>query len=117
MAGRRRCAPQWWHRTTPPIGLVFLAAARIAADGLSATAAEAVLVAQAAVGKGQHGDGAGVSGAPIPGTDQMAARLTEKGLDMLVTNAINGINAMPARGGNPALTDEQIQAAVEYMLQ
>ena len=38
-------------------------------------------------------------------------------LDMLVNNAINGLNAMPARGGNPALTDEQIQAAVEYMLQ
>ena len=46
-----------------------------------------------------------------------AARFDEKGLEMLVSNAINGLNAMPARGGNPALTDEQIQAAVEYMLQ
>lgn len=61
--------------------------------------------------------GAGVSGAPIPGSDLMAARETEKGLDGLVQNAINGLNAMPARGGNPALTDEQIQAAVEFMLQ
>jgi cytochrome c5 len=24
---------------------------------------------------------------------------------------------MPARGGNPALTDEQIRAAVEFMIQ
>ena len=61
--------------------------------------------------------GAGVSGAPIPGSELMAARESEKGLEMLVQNAINGLNAMPARGGNPALTDEQIQAAVEFMLQ
>lgn len=60
---------------------------------------------------------AGVSGAPIPGSELMATRLAERGLDGLVANAINGINAMPARGGNPALTDEQIRAAVEFMAQ
>ena len=59
---------------------------------------------------------AGVSGAPISGGEQMAVRLEEKGLETLVYNAINGLNAMPARGGNPSLTDEQIQAAVEFML-
>ncbi len=59
----------------------------------------------------------GAAGAPIRGSEQFAARVEEKGLEMLVSNAINGINAMPARGGNPALTDEQIQAAVEYMMQ
>ena len=59
---------------------------------------------------------AGVAGAPLTGSDQMAARLDEKGLETLVYNAINGLNAMPPRGGNPNLTDEQIQAAVEFML-
>ena len=59
----------------------------------------------------------GVAEAPIPGTEQMAAREAERGLDGLVQNALNGLNAMPPRGGNPALTDEQIQAAVEFMLQ
>ena len=59
---------------------------------------------------------AGVAGAPLSGSDQMAARLEEKGLETLVYNAINGLNAMPPRGGNPNLTDEQIQAAVEFML-
>jgi cytochrome c5 len=59
---------------------------------------------------------AGVAGAPLSGSDQMVARLEEKGLEMLVSNAINGLNAMPPRGGNPNLTDEQIQAAVEFML-
>lgn len=59
---------------------------------------------------------AGVAGAPITGSDQMAARLAEKGAETLVQNAINGLNAMPPRGGNPTLTDEQIKAAVEFML-
>ena len=59
---------------------------------------------------------AGVAGAPVSGSDQMAERLSEKGLDTLVSNAINGLNVMPPRGGNPGLTDEQIRAAVEFML-
>jgi len=59
---------------------------------------------------------AGLAGAPITGSDQMAARLDEKGLETLVAHAINGFNAMPPRGGNPTLSDEQIQAAVEFML-
>lgn len=59
----------------------------------------------------------GVSDAPIRGSEQMAAREAANGLDGLVSNAINGLNVMPPRGGNPALTDEQIRAAVEYMLQ
>jgi len=60
---------------------------------------------------------AGVAGAPIPGSEQFAAREAERGHDGLIQNAINGLNAMPARGGNPSLTDAQIQAAVEFMLQ
>ena len=48
---------------------------------------------------------------------EIAGRMDEKGLDMLVQNAINGLNVMPPRGGNPTLTDEQIQAAVEHMVQ
>lgn len=59
---------------------------------------------------------AGVAEAPIAKSEQMAARLDEKGLDTLVSNAVNGLNAMPPRGGNPALTDAQIRAAVEFML-
>jgi cytochrome c5 len=59
---------------------------------------------------------AGLAGAPITASEQFTARLDEKGLDMLVANAINGLNAMPPRGGNPTLTDAQIRAAVEFML-
>jgi len=58
----------------------------------------------------------GVAGAPVAKTDQFGTRLAEKGLETLVQDAINGLNAMPPRGGNPSLTDEQIKAAIEYML-
>lgn len=41
---------------------------------------------------------------------------TQGGLDGLVKHAINGLNQMPPRGGNPALTDQEIHDAVKYML-
>lgn len=56
----------------------------------------------------------GVANAPIPG-GTMNER-ADKGLETLVSNAINGLNVMPPRGGNSALTDEQVRAATEYML-
>jgi cytochrome c oxidase cbb3-type subunit 3 len=49
------------------------------------------------------------------GSPEMAQR-AEKGLDTLTQSAINGINAMPARGGRADLSDEQVQVAVEFML-
>ena len=60
--------------------------------------------------------GTGVAGAPIPGSPTMAER-AGKGQDVLVQSALNGLNAMPPRGGRPDLSDEQIQAVVEFMLQ
>lgn len=38
-----------------------------------------------------------------------------KGYDALVKSAINGLNAMPARGGAPDLTDDEIKRAVAYI--
>lgn len=58
---------------------------------------------------------AAVLGAPKPGSPEMAAR-AQAGMDAMMTNAINGINAMPARGGRPDLSDEQINAVIEFML-
>ena len=58
----------------------------------------------------------GAAGAPIPGSDLMAER-AGKGLDALTQNAINGLNAMPARGGRADLSDEQVRVIVEYMMQ
>ena len=37
--------------------------------------------------------------------------------EALVGNAIDGIGQMPARGGNPNLSDEEVEASVDYMLE
>ena len=58
----------------------------------------------------------GAAGAPITGTAADWVERLTKGTEELYSNAINGINAMPARGGNPTLTDENVKAIVDYML-
>ena len=58
----------------------------------------------------------GAAGAPIPGTAAMSDR-NAKGVDVMMQSALNGLNAMPARGGRADLTDEQVQAVVEFMMQ
>jgi cytochrome c5 len=45
---------------------------------------------------------------------QWESRIAQ-GYETLVKNAINGIRTMPAKGGNPALTDGEIAAAVADM--
>jgi cytochrome c5 len=43
-----------------------------------------------------------------------------KGIDVLYENAINGFTGdmgmMPARGSNPALSDDEVKAAVDYIM-
>ncbi len=58
----------------------------------------------------------GAAGAPMRGSEAMAER-AQKGVDALMQSALNGLNAMPPRGGRPDLSDEQIRAAIEYMIQ
>ena len=59
---------------------------------------------------------AGVAGAPIVGNKaQWAARIAQ-GQDALYHTALNGKGAMPAKGGNPALDDNVVKAAVDYMV-
>lgn len=62
----------------------------------------------------------GAGGAPAPNAAAWAPRKA-KGLDVLVANAIDGFRGdaglMPAKGGRPDLTDEQVRVTVEYMLE
>ncbi|HSH27667.1 MAG TPA: c-type cytochrome [Wenzhouxiangella sp.] len=57
----------------------------------------------------------GAAGAPRLEAGDWSDRL-EKGRETLVTHAIDGFNAMPARGGRSDLSDEQVTASVDYML-
>lgn len=55
-------------------------------------------------------------GAPKPGDKAAWEPRLAKGMDTVMKNTIEGFNTMPARGGNPSLTDEQLKSAVEYMI-
>jgi cytochrome c5 len=60
----------------------------------------------------------GVLGAP---KTQVAAewqpRLDEKGYDQVWKNAVNGIGAMPAMGACGDCTEDDIKAAIDYMIE
>ncbi|HSP30733.1 MAG TPA: c-type cytochrome, partial [Halomonas sp.] len=58
----------------------------------------------------------GVAGAPAIGDADAWAERLEKGSDELYASAINGIGAMPAKGGNPNLSDEEVMAIVDHMV-
>jgi len=58
----------------------------------------------------------GAAGAPKKGDTAAWSPRVEKGLDTLVTHAINGFNAMPAKGGCSSCSDEEIEIAVELMV-
>ncbi len=62
----------------------------------------------------------GVTGAPKPGdVDNWAPRIA-RGIDTLYSNAINGYQGesgvMPPKGGLVTLSDEDVKAAVDYMV-
>jgi cytochrome c5 len=59
--------------------------------------------------------GTGVAGAPKAGDKAAWAPRLKQGMPALYHAAIHGLNAMPARGGNPAYTDAQMKAAVDYL--
>ena len=63
----------------------------------------------------------GIAGAPKVGDKPAWEQRSEKGVDALVKNAITGYQGssgyMPAKGGNSALTDEEVSNAVLYMLE
>lgn len=64
---------------------------------------------------GCHATGAG--GAPKYGDAAAWNPLIAQGMPALYNNAIHGINAMPPKGTCSTCTDQEIQAAVDYMVQ
>lgn len=58
----------------------------------------------------------GTAGSPKIGVKSVWAPRLAKGRDTLVTHAINGIGTMPAKGMCPSCSDEEIEIAVQYMI-
>jgi cytochrome c5 len=59
-------------------------------------------------------------GAPVIGNKADWAPRIAQGKDVLYTHALQGFTgekgAMPAHGGNPSLSDDQVKSAVDYMV-
>jgi len=58
----------------------------------------------------------GAAGAPKTGDKAAWEPRVALGMDVLMASVVNGKGAMPPRGGNPSLTDEEIGKAIDYML-
>jgi cytochrome c5 len=114
-----------------PVGAVYAGATGAAAQAAAASAAAEAAKGQVAYGGTLDGGTiygnlctgchtAGVNKAPQLVKAQWTARVAQ-GVDTLHAHAINGYNGadggvMPAKGGNPALSDEQVKATVDWML-
>lgn len=113
-----------------PVGAVYAGASGAAAAAAAAEKAKAAAASQVAYegtldgsviyGKlcsACHGTGAG--GAPTLDHSHWDARIAQ-GVDVLIRHSIDGFTGaaglMPARGGNPSLSDEQAEAAVRWMI-
>lgn len=59
----------------------------------------------------------GLVGSPKIGDNAAWAPRIGKGTATLYDHAINGFNTMPAKGGNADLLDEEVQNAVDYIIQ
>ncbi|HEX2198009.1 MAG TPA: c-type cytochrome [Burkholderiales bacterium] len=57
-----------------------------------------------------------VAGSPPLGDKAAWAPRIQQGMDVLVQSVLKGKGAMPPKGGNAALTDAQVRAAVEFMV-
>jgi cytochrome c5 len=60
--------------------------------------------------------GQGVAGAPKFGDKAAWAPRIQTGMEALYTTSLKGKGAMPPKGGNTALADADIKAAVDYMV-
>ncbi|CAM3471534.1 c-type cytochrome [Halomonas lysinitropha] len=59
----------------------------------------------------------GAAGAPVRGDEAAWSERTGKGFETLLSHSINGFNAMPAKGGNPNLSDAEVEAATAYLVE
>jgi len=122
--------------TSPPIAAAATTAAAPAAtpapgaQAAPATVAAAAPAGAAAAAPAASGDagkkvyestcvvchGAGIAGAPKFGDKAAWAPRIKTGIPTLYDTALHGKGAMPPKGGNMALSDADLKAAVDYMV-
>ena len=106
-----------------PVGQVVVASAETQKEPVktvataSSPARDGQQVYQAACGACHD---PGIAGSPKLGDKGQWAKRIAKGADTLYANAINGIQGsggvMPPKGGNMALSDAEVGAAVDYIV-
>ena len=113
-----------------PMGAVYAGATGAAAQAAATASAAAAAASQVAYGgttdgsvifgnlcTGCHTSGAG--GAPTLDAAHWAARIAQ-GKDTLYKHAVEGFHGaagvMPPKGGNPALSEDQVKATVDWMV-
>lgn len=103
-----------------PVGQVYIG--EVPADAGQVIAAEATTVAVAMSGDQVYQQvcaschTSGVMNAPMLGDANAWKTRLKKGTETLYANAINGIGAMPAKGGRADMADDAIKAAVDYLI-
>lgn len=59
----------------------------------------------------------GAAGAPVTGDAAAWEDRISKGMDTLVNHAVNGFNAMPAKGMCSDCSEKELEATVKYMVE
>ncbi|MEJ2058970.1 MAG: c-type cytochrome [Gammaproteobacteria bacterium] len=85
-------------------------------DALPAPVAKAKTGKQVVEAVCIHCHGAGVLGAPKIGSHSLWAPHYAKGIATLLDHAEHGFKNMPARGGDPSLSNQELKNAILYML-
>ena len=60
--------------------------------------------------------GTGAAGAPLLGDSDAWTERMEKGMDAVMVNVINGVNAMPPKGLCMTCSDDNLRTLVNYMI-
>ena len=120
------------ERRIAPVGAVYAGDTGRAALAAAQAAAEAAAASQVAYGGTLEGNvifgnlchachETGAGGAPTLSDKAHWGPRIALGTDTLVKHAIDGFTGtrgmMPAKGGNPTLSDEQVKATVEWMIE
>ncbi len=125
---KMQSSPQAVLQRIQPVGKVRVGEpeATVAAAPAATTAPAPAATATASAGADGEGvyskacvacHSTGVAGAPKVGDKAAWEPRMAQGMEALLNAAIKGKGAMPPKGGNMSLSDEEVKGAVRYMLE